>query len=144
MRTPNINAKKLAAALVPLALTGAVMAPAAGASTHASADSPVAVHSKVGYSRGFHIYNYTHYPITLINITGDGNFEGRPADGTVLNPGAGTDVEVQWRAFSNQNDTAHFRIGAWDQLTFDINMWVNDGGEALIELRELPALHLHG
>lgn len=109
MRTTKINSKKLAAALAPIALAGAVMAPAAAASTPASAHGGVAAkHSTVGYSRGFHIYNYTSEPITLDKIAGSGNFEGRPADGSVLNPGGYHDIEVQWQWLLPQVDVAHY------------------------------------
>lgn len=65
-----------------------------------------------GYSRGFHIYNQTSKPITLTKITGSGNFEGRPADGAVLNPGSYQDIEVQVKAMDPQEDTAYYSDGA--------------------------------
>jgi hypothetical protein len=42
MKTPKINTKKFAAALAPIALAGAMMAPTAAASTPATAPSPAA------------------------------------------------------------------------------------------------------
>jgi hypothetical protein len=58
MRIPKINLKMLAAALGTLALAGAVMAPAATATALPAAHGgAAATQSKVGYSRGFHIYN---------------------------------------------------------------------------------------
>ena len=104
MRLPKINVKTLAVALGALAafaLAGAVMAPAAGSSTPRAAHGGApATQSKVGYSRGFHIFNYTSHPLTLSGIIGSGNFEGRPADGSVLNHGNSyQDIEVQWRVF---------------------------------------------
>jgi hypothetical protein len=140
MRTPKINAKKLAAALAPVALAGGVMAPTAAAESApaepnspaatapAEANSPAATApTNVAFSKGFRIYNLSSHQIKLINITGDGNFDGRPADGTVLKPGEVTDVEVQVRFCCNDNDTAHFAIldanGA--QIgTYDVNMHV--------------------
>jgi hypothetical protein len=131
MRTPRITSQKLAAALAPIALVGAVMAPAAAASTPASARSSIAAaHSQVGSSHGFHIYNLTGHPIQLDNITGGGNFEGRPADGAVLSPGTYHDVEVQWRFPSEEWDTAHY---SWftgnSTVFFDVAMHVPAVGD---------------
>lgn len=56
------------------------------------------------YSRGFHIYNLTTSPMTLKSITGDGNFEGKPDVGSVVQPGQYADFEVQYRWLSDQND----------------------------------------
>ena len=137
MRIPKINVKMLAVALVPLALAGAaaVMAPAASASTPPAAHAgAAATQSKVGYSRGFHIYNQTSKPITLTKITGDGNFEGRPADGAVLNPGSYQDIEVQLRAASIQRDTAYYSDGTQVDMAVDafggtwIEKFVTPGG----------------
>jgi hypothetical protein len=141
MRTPKINAKKLVAALAPVALAGAVMAPTAAAEStptepngpaataQAEANSPAATAptNVACCSKGFRIYNLSSHPIKLINITGDGNFDGRPADGAVLKPGEVTDVEVVERFCCNDNDTAHFAIldakGA--QIgTYEVNMHV--------------------
>jgi hypothetical protein len=132
MKTPKISSKKFGAALAPVALAGAVMAPTAAAkSTTADAHSPAATaQAKVACcSKGFRIYNLSSHQIKLINITGDGNFDGRPADGTVLKPSEGTDVEVLVRFCCDDNDTAHFAIlddkGA--QIgTFDVSM--HEGG----------------
>ena len=108
MNIPKINAKRLAVVLGALALAGgaaAVMAPAASASAPPAAHGgPAATQSKVGFSSGFHIYNYTSAPITLAYITGDGNFEGRPPDGAVLNPGSYQDIEVQYKFADPQED----------------------------------------
>jgi hypothetical protein len=127
--TPKFNSKKLAAALAPVALAGAMMAPTAAASTPPSAHSPAATaQTKVGFSKGFPIYNHSSRQIRLINITGDGNFEGRPADGTVLKPGDSTRVEVQFRAFTTQEDHANFQILGEDGNsigTFTAHMGVN-------------------
>jgi hypothetical protein len=63
MRTPKINARKLATALAPLALAGAVMAPTAAAGTPPSANSPAATApAKVEFSKGFPIYNRISKP----------------------------------------------------------------------------------
>lgn len=73
------------------------------------------------YSRGFHIYNLTTSPMALKSVTGDGNFEGKPDVGSVVQPGQYADFEVQYRAFSVQNDdvtysnadgsfTAHLKV----------------------------------
>ncbi|MDQ2802710.1 MAG: hypothetical protein M3Y41_08500, partial [Pseudomonadota bacterium] len=61
-------------------------------------------------SIGFHIYNLSGTTLRLTSVTGDGYFEGRPADGTLLPPGAYQDFEVQTRAFTVQNDTAIYSI----------------------------------
>lgn len=69
------------AAIVPVALAAAALFPAA-----ASAD----------YTRGFHIYNFTRYPIQLESISG-GQFDGTPPIGSVLQPGQGyQDFEMVW------------------------------------------------
>jgi hypothetical protein len=123
MNIPKINVKRLAVALGALALAGgaaAVMAPAASASAPPAAHGgPAATQSKVGYSRGFHIYNYTSAPITLTTITGDRNFEGRPADGSVINPGSYQDIEVQVKAMDPQEDTAYYSDGAQVEMHVD-------------------------
>ena len=108
MNIPKVNVKGLAVTLGALALAGgaaAVMAPAASASAPPAAHGgPAATQSKVGFSSGFHIYNYTGAPITLAYINGSGNFEGRPPDGAVLNPGSYQDIEVQYRFMDPQED----------------------------------------
>ena len=77
------------------------------AATATAADSDVTVQ----YSRGFHIYNLSSHPLKLINISGDGKFEGRPEDGALLMPGVGYhDIEVQWVWLSNQANTATYAI----------------------------------
>jgi hypothetical protein len=131
MNIPKINVKGLAMALGALALAGgaaAVMAPAASASAPPAAHGgPAATQSKVGYSRGFHIYNYTSKPITLTTISGDGNFEGRPADGAVLNPGSYQDIEIQLRAASIQRDTAYYSDGTEVHMAVDAfgGVWID-------------------
>jgi hypothetical protein len=129
MRAPKINAKKLAAALAPLALAGAVMAPTAAADTPPSADSPGApAPAKVEFSKGFPINNRSRHAIELINATGD--FEGRPADGSVLKPGESTRFEVTWFFFKDNLATAHFAIlnNAGAQIgTFDAGMYIAHG-----------------
>ena len=123
MTIPKINVKRLAVALGALALAGgvaAVIAPAASASAPPAVHSgAAATQSKVGYSRGFHIYNDTSKPMTLVKITGDGNFEGRPADGSVLMPGSYQDIEVQLRAASVQSDTAYYSDGTHLEMNVD-------------------------
>jgi hypothetical protein len=91
--------------------------------------------AQVKASRGFDILNYSSHPIKLTSISGDGNFEGLPADGTVLQAGAYTRVEVQWKFLSTQNDTAHFDILDQNSQkigTFDASMtvWGIDGSQS--------------
>jgi hypothetical protein len=124
MRTPKINTKKLAAALAPIVLAGAVMAPTAGASTPPSAHSPAAtMQAKVGASQGFLIHNYTSQALTLDNITGSGNFEGRPADGSVFSTGTVHDIEVQYWFAEEQVDEAHYHFanGATATVLMEVN-----------------------
>ncbi len=88
--------------------------------------------AQVQYSRGFPTFNMSSHTIKLINITGDGNFEGRPADGTLVPPNDYSDIEVQWKFLSTQNDTAHYAILGQDGQpvgTFDVMMkvWGIDG-----------------
>jgi hypothetical protein len=141
MRIPKINVKMLAVALGALALAGgaaAVMAPAAAASTPPAAHGgPAATQSKVGFSRGFHIYNYSSQPITLQNITGSGNFEGRPADGSVLPPGSSQDIEVQVKFLDRQTDHADY---VWPNGDFfDIEMDVDGAGTPSVGTCFVPA-----
>ena len=130
MRTPRINTK-FAAALAPIALAGGLMAPTAAASTPRSAHSPAArtqakaarAHAKVGASQGFLIHNYTSQALTLDNITGSGNFEGRPADGSVFSPGTVHDIEVQYWFAEEQVDEAHYHFanGATATVLMEVN-----------------------
>jgi hypothetical protein len=130
MKTSKFT-KKFAAALGPVALVGAVMAPTAAASTPASAHAPAArvqakaarAHAKVGVSQGFLIHNYTGQPLTLDNITGSGNFEGRPADGSVFNTGTVHDIEVQYWFAEEQVDEAHYHFanGATATVLMEVN-----------------------
>jgi hypothetical protein len=66
---------------------------------------------QVQYSRGFHVYNWSSYPIRLGGVAGSENFEGRPNDGDILAPGLGPhDFEVTFEYFSDQSDTAGYQI----------------------------------
>ncbi len=108
----------LASSALLLAVVALAVAASGGGSASASSPQPrhhpsaqgTAGKSKVRYSQGFDIDNKSKNDIKLINITGDGNFEGRPADGTVVKPDGSTHVEVQFRAASNQEDSANFDI----------------------------------
>jgi hypothetical protein len=119
--------------LVTVGLFGVALAAAAcggGSSATSTSAKPSRgfTQSKVGYSQGISIENHSNHQIKLINITGDGNFEGRPADGTVLKPGDSTRVEVQFRAFHREQDYANFQIlgdGGKSIGTFTANMAVN-------------------
>jgi hypothetical protein len=110
--------KKLLAGLLPLAAAAAMIAPG----------------SAMAYSRGFDIFDLSRHPIKLLYMSGDGHFEGRPADGAVLEPGKGHHrVEVQWRFLSTQVDTAHYEIlGDSGQRIgeFDVTMRVGGGSGA--------------
>jgi hypothetical protein len=87
-------------------------------------------------SRGFDIVNLSSHRIKLLNITGDGNFEGRPPDGAVLHPGVGRQrVEVQYRLFSKQVDTAHYEIldrAGFQFGIFTVTMTVDAVGDAYL------------
>ena len=41
------------------------------------------------YSRGFHVTNLSGNPIKLTSVTGENSFDGRTADGSILQPGVG-------------------------------------------------------
>ena len=127
-----LNRRSLTAGLGSFTLAGALFASAAGV---ASAASPAHHRSRaagapgqVQYSDGFNITNLSSHTIKLINITGDGHFEGRPADGSLVNSmGGAQDIEVSWRFMSNQSDTAHYAIldDSGKQIgTFDVTMTV--------------------
>ena len=60
--------------------------------------------------------------MTLKEIDGDGNFEGRPNVGSVLPPGQYADFEVQYRWLSDQNDDAKYSNGT---DTFVVHMHVD-------------------
>lgn len=111
--------RQRAALLLGLITTGVLGGILVPLSAHAGAHRPPATPSPTSstsdvtpqYSRGFHIYNLSSYRMKLVSITGDGKFEGRPADGEILMPGVGFhDVEVQWVWLSNQRDTATYAI----------------------------------
>ncbi len=115
-------------------LAGAALCGLGSLSSLAYADTPSSARHTVGapqqvlYSRGFLVYNLTSTPMTLKSVTGDGNFEGRPDVGSVLQPGQHADFEVQYRAFSVQNDDITYSNGssALDaRLTVD---GLNDAG----------------
>jgi hypothetical protein len=110
--------------VVAAGLVGTILVPASAhagtqdarpAATATAADGDVTVQ----FSRGFLIYNLSSHPLKLINISGDGKFEGRPEDGAVLMPGVGYhDIEVQWVWLSNQANTATYAILG------DIDGWI--------------------
>lgn len=120
--------QKIAAALAPLAVTGAIIAPAAVASPAQHGKRTTAM-GQTQLSQGFHVYNESSHTIRLVNITGD-YFEGRPQDGAVLQPGVGYhDIEVEFRAFNEQDDTANYQIlgDNGQQIgTFTVHMAVDD------------------
>ena len=75
-------------------------APATSTASHSAGGSHVGsdvgshVGSDVGkaqYSRGFHVTNLSGSTATVAQVDGNTSFEGRPADGSVLQPGIGTD-----------------------------------------------------
>ena len=66
--------------------------PATSAASHAAgrADTGGQV-GKAQYSRGFHVTNLSGSAATVARVDGNTSFEGRPADGAVLQPGIGMD-----------------------------------------------------
>jgi hypothetical protein len=64
----------------------------------------------LGSSSSERVENLTSYEMRLVNITGDGNFEGRPADGTTYLSGRSADFEVQRKWMRSQHDVAHFEF----------------------------------
>jgi hypothetical protein len=121
---------KIVLAAVASLLLALAIAPCLAAAAHASTrpqQTRANDSAQVKASRGFDILNYSSHAIKLTSISGDGNFEGRPADGTVVQAGDYTRVEVQWKFLSTQNDTAHFDIldhNAQTIGTFDASMTV--------------------
>jgi hypothetical protein len=109
--------RTLAAGAVTVGLLGlaAGLASAASAATPDTTTAPAAVTSAaaqaigpVGSSSSERVANLTSYRMRLQRIDGDGNFEGRPADGTVTAPGQSADFEVQRRWLDGQHDVAHY------------------------------------
>jgi hypothetical protein len=118
-----------AAALCGIGASAAFAATPTGPAPHAAAESSnTSSHSssQVGapqYSRGFHIYNLTSKPMTLLSVTGDGNFEGKPDVGSVLPPGQYADFEVQYRFAYNQNDDIVYTDGIHVGAIPGVNMF---------------------
>jgi hypothetical protein len=120
-----------AAALCGIGASAALAATPTGHAPHAAAGSSStspSPSSRVGaplYSRGFHIYNLTTTPWTLESISGDNNFEGVPAIGSVLQPGQYADFEVQYKFLSDQNDDVVYRTTNSD---VDVELSVDGDG----------------
>ena len=67
-------------------------APATSTASHSAGGSHVGSDvGKAQYSRGFHVTNLSGSTATVAQVDGNTSFEGRPADGSVLQPGIGTD-----------------------------------------------------
>lgn len=84
--------------------------------------------TKVGspqFSRGFHVYNLTQFPMRLDAINGDNHFEGAPAIGSIVQPGQYADFEVQIRWMTDQNDDAMYTL-IGPNRTFDAHMQFDD------------------
>lgn len=91
---------------------------------------------QVEASRGFQVYNLSSHPIRLVNVTGDGNFEGRPPDGAIATSGVGYhDFAVTFEFFSTQSDTANYDIlGDGGSMIGDFRAMMKVyGGDALTE-----------
>jgi hypothetical protein len=126
MKTSRFT-KKFAAALAPIALAGAALAPTAAASTHpvAHGTSP-AKHARVGRSdTPFHILNHSSQTIRLSGVTGSGNYDPDPQIGTTLQPGQGMDIYPKVKAFTTQNDQAIFQWGQSSQYALNVDMKVD-------------------
>jgi hypothetical protein len=128
MRTPKINTKKLAAALAPIALAGAVMAPAAAASPPPRGHGPAAMQSKVGYTRGFDIYNYTSHPLTLYGVLGTP--ASSPSIGTVVKPGSSQHFELTWWFGKDEHV---FALYDGPTQTAEVKMMVGWGGGTMVD-----------
>jgi hypothetical protein len=128
MRTPKINTRKLAAALAPIALAGAVMAPAAAASAPPSGHGAAAMQSKVGYTRGFDIYNYTSHPLTLYGVVGTP--ASSPSIGTVVKPGSSQHFELTWWAGKDEHV---FALYDGPTQTAEVKMMVGWGGGTMVD-----------
>jgi len=63
--------------------------PAATAHTATAPEAGGAAVKGVLYSRGFHVTNLSGNPIKLTSVTGENSFDGRAADGSILQPGVG-------------------------------------------------------
>jgi hypothetical protein len=128
MRTPKINTKKLAAALAPIALAGAMIAPTAAASTPPVAHGTGAAnHVRAGSGAGhlFTIHNNSMYEITLTGLSGDSPWaDPPPALHTVVPPGGAIGFEVGWSAWHNTTGTASFESS---RGKFDVHMSMSGG-----------------
>lgn len=68
--------------------------------------------ARVLATRGFLVYDLSQFPIKLLNISGDNNFETRPSDGSIL------EAKSAWHRFEveltplprPQRNTAHYAI----------------------------------
>ena len=126
----NILTKAAATVLATAAILGA----GAGIASAATATDAASTHdSKVAgpqYSKGFHIFNFTQYPMRLDTITGDGYFEGKPDIGSILQPGQYADFEVQYRFMTEQNDDVNYSFNApWGKIgSFSAHLHVAAGG----------------
>ena len=95
----SIATKTAAVLLATTALCGiGSLAAAAYADTPATTASHAAGRADSGgevgkaqYSRGFHVTNLSGSAATVARVDGNTSFEGRPADGAVLQPGIGLD-----------------------------------------------------
>jgi hypothetical protein len=105
--TPQASGGSLAAQLTQVS---SEQAPAAVIKVQASGQDTASHQVGAGkprYSRGFHIWNLTSYPLTLEALSG-GDFEGRPDLGHVLMPGTYDDFEVTFYFFNAQQITATY------------------------------------
>lgn len=94
--------RKLAAALAPIALAGAILAPGA------SAAQPAKTPAHVNAGNGFHVYNFSSHTLTLDMIQGDKRFDGAPVVGSKLKPGEMHDFELHWTGFQDERDFAQY------------------------------------
>lgn len=121
MQSLRIKHKMFAAALAPVVLAAAMLAPAAGASAapahHGKSDAPAAARAQApAASQGFTVYNYSSVPLYLDSLGGD--WEGTPQVGSVLKPGEKADFEVQYHFFVKTTDWVRYTTGDYSRKYF--------------------------
>lgn len=80
------------------------------------------------YSRGFHIYNFTHYPVQYGKSLG-GTFDSTPPQDKILQPGAYDDFEVTFFLGDNNTPKVWYRILGGYGAQFVITLRVHVFGD---------------
>jgi len=107
MKILRITRTTLTAALAPLALAGAILAPGGAAmadSQPAQAHARAATDVLGGPSRGFDVYNTSKFTLDLAQVVaGNSTLQGQPPVGSELPPGGHHHFEIDYAADLNGN-----------------------------------------